>query len=89
MLRRVLKILGRSDLLLLHMRRKLLLLLHDVLEGVSLALEHSDQVVDLWVDHQMRRWLLLGPRQELAPHLQLDRTGSLLFHRHGQWLLLR
>ena len=42
-------ILGRSRLLLLHMGRKLFFLLHDVLEGVSLALEHSDQVVDLRV----------------------------------------
>ena len=47
----VLRILGRSRLLLLHVRCKLLLLLHDVLKGVSLALEHSDQVVHLRVEH--------------------------------------
>ena len=36
----------------------------------------------------MRRWLLLSRPQKLALHLQLDRTGGLLFHRHAQRLLL-
>ena len=36
----------------------------------------------------MRRWLLLGCRLKPALHLELDRTGGLLFHRHAQWLLL-